>query len=207
MAENSPQAAADKIDDRALAIGRIYGRALLDAAGDQVDALGEEVESLVALLDRSPELEATIASPSLDAASRRDLIEKVFRGRASDLLTDALQVINRKERLRDLRSVLAGFRRELRERRGILQVEARSAVPLSSALRERLVQAVTKSTGRKIELIEKIDAALLGGLVLQAGDQRIDSSVATALKTIGGRLFERGAREIQSGKVGYATEG
>src|SRR4029434_4297416 len=94
-----------KMDTRDLAVGRLYAEAMLDLAEEQgqSDALLEELKDLAGSLDQSPKLEHFLASPLVDEEGRARVIEELFRGQASDLLVDSLQVINRKERLGPLR--------------------------------------------------------------------------------------------------------
>ncbi|HXU44792.1 MAG TPA: ATP synthase F1 subunit delta [Thermoanaerobaculia bacterium] len=188
------------IDHKTFALGRLYGRALLDAAGlDDAEALGGELAEVAALLDRAPDLETFLASPTVDAEAKTAAIEKTFRGRASDLLTDALQVIGRKGRLSALRAIVAGFEAEHREARGILAATVETARPLEPAQLAALEAAIAQYTGKRIELTEQVDPKLLGGVVVRAGDERIDGSALAALAAVSARLGVRAAREIVSG--------
>lgn len=191
------------IDNNTRALGRLYGRALLDAAtetsGTEAAALSLELVEIGTLLDRQPDFEAWLASPSVNAKEKTAAIEKLFRGRASDLLTDALQVIGRKGRLAGLRAIVAGFQAEYREARGILSASVETARPLSEAQRTDLAAAIGTYTGKTIEITEKLNPALLGGIVVRAGDERIDGTAASALARFSARLDVRAASEIVGG--------
>lgn len=192
------------IDNNARALGRLYGKSLLDAATAtgpaEAEALSAELSELGNLLDREPDFEAFLASPSVDAKLKTAAIEKIFRGRSSDLLTDALQVIGRKGRLAGLRAIVAGFAAEYRDARGILSATVETARPLSAAQRADLVAAIGAYTGKSIEITEVLNPALLGGIVVRAGDERIDGTAASALARFSARLDGRAASEIASGK-------
>ena len=190
------------VDVRDLPVGHLYAAALLDLAEErqQGDATYEELQELVRAIDASPDFAHFLASPLVDAKLRAALLEKHLRGRASDLLVDALQVINRKGRLGLLPEIAEAYRRELRRRRGLVDAHVTSAVPLSPALRARLTESLRRFSGREPFLIEKVDPHLLGGTVVEIGGQKIDTSVATRLREMGGAMRERASREIQSGK-------
>lgn len=191
------------IDNNTRALGRLYGKALLDAATEtsatEAEQLAGELTELGLLLDREPDFEAWLASPSTDAKQKTAAIEKIFRGRASDLLTDALQVIGKKGRLAGLRGIVAGFHAEHREARGILSASVETARPLSAAQRADLTAAIGTYTGKIIEITEKVNPALLGGVVVRAGDERIDGTAASALARFSARLDVRSASEIAGG--------
>jgi F-type H+-transporting ATPase subunit delta len=195
------------VDDRNLAVGRLYAEAMLGLAEErgQADALLDELVELVQFLDQNPQVEHFLASPLVEEDARARVIEGLFQGKASDLLVDSLQVINRKGRLTQIRAVAEAYRTALRDLRGYVDVAVRTAVPLNDALRSRLMDAMTSLTGKKPTLHERIDPALLGGMVVEVAGKKIDASVASRLHGLSEALAARASREILSGGV-YAAE-
>jgi F-type H+-transporting ATPase subunit delta len=59
--------------------------------------------------------------------------------------------------------------------------EVRSAIPLTEEQKARLADALSKATGKKVEVKVVIDPSVLGGLVAQVGDTVIDGSVRARL--------------------------
>lgn len=195
-------------NDKELGVGRLYAEAILNVAeeGGQGDALLEELDGLVAYLDRKPDLERFFSSPLVGEDARTQVIEDAFRGKASDLLVDSLQVINRKGRLDALRGITAAYRTAYRDRRGIMDVHVKSAVPLSEAQRARLTAALSSSTQRTPALIETVDPSLLGGMVIEIEGRKIDASVASRLHHLSEALLLRASREIHRGSTAYVAE-
>lgn len=195
------------VSNQDLIVGRLYAKSILDLAEErgQADELLEEMAEVVKQLDRSPELEAFLGSPLVEEEARAKVIEDLFRGRASDLLADALQVVNRKGRLGYLRAIAQSYRTEHRELRGWVDVHVRTAVPLSPDLRTRLQDAIAAFTGRKPDLIERVDPSLLGGMVVEVAGQKIDASVASRLRDLSENLLARASQEIHSGRA-YVAE-
>ena len=195
------------VDDRELNVGRLYAEAVLDLAEEQGqgDAVGEELAELAGYLDRNAELESFLASPLVDEGARAKVIEQLFRGKASDLLVDALQVINRKGRLGVLRAIAEAYRRAHRDRRGWVDVNVRTAVPLSAGLRGRLADSIAAFTGKKPTLLEQVDPSLIGGMVVEIEGKKIDASVASRLRDLSETLLARASREIHTGRA-YVAE-
>jgi F-type H+-transporting ATPase subunit delta len=189
------------VDFRDLGVARVYARAMLDlaAAQDQADALLEELQQLGQAVAANPELATFLASPLVSGEARAEVLEKVFRRRASDLLVDALEVINRKGRLGLLPAIIEAYRGEYRELRGLVDARVTTAVPLTAAQRTRLTQAVAALTGKQPELIERVDPAILGGLVVEVAGQKIDTSLAMQLRDVGAALAQRAALELHRG--------
>ena len=186
------------IDDKQLAIASVYARSILELAERQgvTDSLIAEFEELSSSLAGNEELTDFFSSPLIDGKQRGASLEKMFRGKASDLLVDSLQVINRKGRLEMLTTIVTALHQERQALRGEMDVEVATAVPLTEALRARLQQAVDRFTGKKSCLIEVVDPQLLGGMMLRLRDQKIDSSVARELEKMNETLATRTSREI-----------
>jgi F-type H+-transporting ATPase subunit delta len=196
-----------KVDDRDLAVGRLYAEAMLGLAEErgQSDALLDELKELVEFLDQNPKVEHFLASQMVDEEGRARVLEDLFRGQASDLLLDSLQVINRKGRLGQLRAIAESYRVALRDLRGWVDVHVRTAVALDDAQRTRLQDVLAASTGRKPTLFERIDPSLLGGIVVEVAGKKFDASVASRLHDLSEALLTRASREIHSGTA-YVAE-
>ena len=58
-----------------------------------------------------------------------------------------------------------------------IEAEVISAFPLSDAQQSLLAEKLKQRLGRSVNLIAKVDANLLGGAIVRAGDLVIDGSV------------------------------
>jgi F-type H+-transporting ATPase subunit delta len=186
------------IQERNAGVARIYGQALLALAEErgEAEALLAELEELAELASRDPDLEDFLSSPLVDAERRRQVIEKLLRGRESDLLVDALQVLNRRGRAGLLPALAAAYRAQLKALRGVVDAEVVSAVALNAELRRKLAAALAGFTGKRPELAERVDPSLLGGLVVEVEGEKIDASLAARLRAFAGALAARAEREL-----------
>lgn len=192
--------ASTKADEQALA--RVWSDAVFSLAASRgvEDGVLEEWRGLVELLDRDSALEAVLASPLVNNEEKRQLLEKGFRGKASDLFVDTLQVLRSKGRLGLLRFVAAAFHDTWMASKNQVEVRVTSAVPLTPELRQSLASAASKFSGREAHLDEKVDAGLLGGLVVRVGDQKLDDSVVWELEFLQQAFLARASRELLSGR-------
>jgi len=196
------------VDERSLGVARLYARSMLAVALEQgaAEELGDELDAVLEGAVRDREFGAFLMSPVLERDKRRQSLEKALRGRASDLLIDSLQVINRKGRLQILPQVVEEYHEAHRETLGQVEVRISTAVPLTEAQREDLHRRTRESTGKETFLIEKVDPNLLGGLVVQMGDQKVDMSVRRDLQLLSARFVRRLSEEIVGGGR-FVTEG
>jgi len=197
-----------KLDDRDVANGRVYAEAIFDLAEEsgQGDALLDELQQIAALADSDPKLGHFFGSPFVDEGTRARVIETMFRGKASELLVDSLQVINRHGRLGLLRAVAEAYRLAHRARRGLVDVVVRTAVPLTDSLRARLAEVLTGVLpNMRPALIERVEPSLLGGIVVEVAGWKYDASVANRLEGLSEALHTRASEEILRGTA-YVAE-
>ena len=190
----------DKVDEQQLAIARVYARSLLELArkNHEEESILEEFDTLWEHLRRQPEFEQVLYDPGVDEVERAEILERVLRNRANDLLVNTLQVMNRKDRTRMFRALVQAYREELEELQGVVEASATTAVPLPEETRKRLVEVLERRTGKKIVLHESIDETLLGGMTLRLGDHKFDSSIARELWRVGALLDERASSELHA---------
>ena len=55
---------------------------------------------------------------------------------------------------------------------------------MSASLREKLIGKLEAASGCRVDLVEKLDPAILGGIVLRYRGTEIDASVASGLERI-----------------------
>lgn len=88
---------------------------------------------------------------------------------------------------------LAGHIAELYEHyradeQGFLDARVVSAYPLDAAENKQLAKSLQKALGKKVRLDISVDRALIGGVVIRAGDKVIDGSVKGQLQRLAKRL-------------------
>jgi len=178
-------------------VARIYARSAFALAEQQdaAESLQEELEELVKQLDKEPALENFLSSPLVEIGERQQMLDRLFAGQMSEILLDTLQVMNRKGRSGLVRALAEAYRQEFEERTGRITVTVRTAVALSENLRQQLLEATSRFTGRHASLMETVDEALIGGMILLVGDQKIDSSVAKELRQLEAQVLDRASLE------------
>jgi F-type H+-transporting ATPase subunit delta len=192
-----------KLDDRHIGVARIYSRALLELAEKQsvADVVLAELGEIAGLVERDERFAGFIASPLVDPDDRERFLEKVFRGRAADVLVDALQVMNRKGRLALLPTLAAVYHEDHEALRGRVEARVVSAVKLTEAASERLRRTLARSTGLTVDLVESVDPGLLGGLVVRVGDRKYDGSVLHKVRVLRAIFDERAKQHIYQSRA------
>jgi len=85
-----------------------------------------------------------------------------------------------------INKIIGEFKAYTKKQEGIQEVELVSARPIGIEIRQRLISILNRKS--KIELKEKIDPGLLGGMVIKIGNTMIDGSIRRRLSILSDKL-------------------
>ena len=161
-----------------------YAGVLFDAAAatDEVDAVSTQLEAVVRLVRGNAPLRDAMLDDSVDGAQRAQVARNVFAGLNASLV-DALAVLVERDNFDLLSSVVEEYGRVAEERRGIVAVDITTAVELTAALRDTISAKLSADLGKGVVLREKVDPAIIGGIVISTHGRRIDASIASQLES------------------------
>jgi len=96
-----------------------------------------------------------------------------------------LKILTEKGYTRHFADCCKAYRQNYNLDHGILEVTAVTALALSRDQADRLSQKLAKVTGKTIDLVNRIDPAVLGGVRLDYDGKRLDDTVSHRLESIG----------------------
>jgi F-type H+-transporting ATPase subunit delta len=164
-----------------------YATALFELA--EADQAFDEVERDLArfgeMMDSSDDLARMVRSPVFSADEQERAVAAVLDKAGIDGLTgNFIKLVARNRRLFAIRDMIRSYRALLAEHRGEVTAEVTSADKLSDAQLEALKDELRISIGRDVQIETRIDASLLGGLVVKVGSRMVDSSLRTKLQSL-----------------------
>jgi len=159
-------------------LARPYAKAAFELAQAQ-DNLSAWDESLnvAAAVSADDAVASWLQSPSADRSQVIDIIRTAAGGTLDQQFENYLSVMAANDRLSLLVEISAMYGRFHQQAEKRLQVQVVSATALNDDQAERMSNALSARFDRKIELNNEIDADVLGGAVIYAGDQVIDGSL------------------------------
>ena len=129
-----------------------------------------------------------LANPSVPPAMRIDVATKILDGRVSDKARNLVILLVHRARSDRLPDVVREFQRLYDMRAGIVNATVTSATPLDDdelgVLRARLGQRA----GGQVRMTSAVDPSILGGVIVQLGDQLIDGSIRGRLERLRTKL-------------------
>lgn len=168
-----------------------YASALMSLAksNNLSEEFGNEIRSLLGLLESSQELREFLGNPLIKPDAKKAVIKQIAGEDMNPLMRSFLSLLIDKGRILFLEGIGKQYLTQLRELNQTVLAEVTSAVPLSDAQQQTVrekVQAMTSA--RQVEIETKIDADLIGGVVIKVGSQVIDASLRGQLRRLGIRL-------------------
>jgi F-type H+-transporting ATPase subunit delta len=170
-------------------IARPYAKAAFEYARDakpSAEAFADWSQGLAlgTQVVADPRIAELIKNPELTAADHASLVNDVLGERLNPGIKNFVRVLAENDRLLLLPEILAHFEFLRSQAENTVDVEVVSAVPLDAAQAEKLKQALDKRLKAKVQLKNTVDAGLLGGAVIRAGDLVIDGSLKGRLERL-----------------------
>lgn len=168
--------------------GRINGwaSALFDLAQAEgaLESTERDLFTVSRAMSDSTELRDALANPQLPLERKNGILDDLLGGRSSDLVRGIVSLVVSQGRATDLPAIVDAFVAKSAASRSRAVAEIRSAIPLDQPTVDRLVAALSKATGKQLEVKTIVDPDLIGGVVAQVGDIVIDGSVARRLTSL-----------------------
>ena len=171
-------------------VGSAYGEALYDLA--KGEGLTEQILGQLSVLDGSfrqePDFLRLLQSANLTKQERCQILENSFRGKVHDYVLNFLKILTEKNYARHFSDCTAAYRRHYNLDNDILVVTAITAVALTQEQSGKLSQKLSAITGKKIDLCNRVEPGILGGVRLDYDGMRLDDTVSHRLEAIGAML-------------------
>ena len=171
-------------------VGTVYGQGLYQLAKEEgiEEQILQQLQVLGECFDAQPEYLKLLASHNLPKQERIGLLDDGFREQVHPYVLNFLKLLTEKGYIRQFGSCCRAYREQYNEEKGILEVRAVSATQLNDEQKQRLTQKLTTITGKQIDLVCKVDPAVLGGIRLNYDGMQVDGTVQGRLDAIGRQL-------------------
>lgn len=164
-----------------------YVKSLLGLAVEQnaLESVHQDMKMFDELCDKNRDFLVMLRSPIIKHERKRDILGKIFKGKVHPLTWAILDIITRKNREPLLPAIANDFHRAYNEYQGVGLASVTTAFAIDQSIRSEIEAiAIKLSSLQKTELVEKVDPSLIGGFILNVGDQRIDTSISGKLKSM-----------------------
>lgn len=165
---------------RDIKVSSRYAKSLLDLAKEQnsVDAVYKDMVDVYQTCQSSKELVLLLKSPIVKSDKKKSILTAVFGDKLSKTGIAFINILITKKRESLLESVAASFIAQYKTLKNIQIAKVVSAIPLTNDLRDKVIALVKDAVkANEIEIEEKVDPEIIGGLIVRVGDKQVDESI------------------------------
>lgn len=168
---------------RSREIARRYAEALYQLASEEdcVDRIVEDYRRAISEVAGVPEFGRFLAHPLVPRDKKNALIEKAFPD-ISEYLRNLFYLLIRNGREGYLGLIYEEFLSLRAEKEGVIRVGVTAAHELPQEDRDRLAARLSAVLGGRVELEERVDPGLLGGVRIEVAGKVLDGTLKAKLK-------------------------
>lgn len=171
-------------------LARGYAQALFQVARaeEALEQVEDELFRFARTVERETKLREALTDIALPPEHRARMVGELLGPKASPHTTNIVSFLVQQGRARELPQIIDSLVELAAREREKAIAEVRAAVPLDADRRERLRAAISRATGKQVELKVLVDPSVIGGLLVRVGDQVFDGTVRRRLQTARERL-------------------
>ena len=168
-------------------VAKRYAKSLMDFAQEQknVDAVFNDVKLIENTIKTSRDFQLFLKSPLVSPKQKEEAMAAIYKGKISTETSKFLNLLAVKGRESELPNIINSFVALYQAQKNIVQAEVSTAIAIDDTLRAKIKKQIGSEN---VELVEKIDPSLIGGMILRIGDQQVDTSIKKQLSDLTQRL-------------------
>ena len=170
---------------------RRHAQAVFQIAREQdtLDKWQADLDEIASAFD-DEDLSRVLESPRIRPDQKQELARQRLAG-LDPLARNLASLLVSKGRVALAGDIAGEYRALLDDHRGVGTAEVTTAVPLDPQAESRIADQMSNATGKRIMLTSRVDADIVGGIVIKIGDRLIDGSTRTKLSAMKNALAER----------------
>jgi F-type H+-transporting ATPase subunit delta len=171
---------------------RRYAEAAFEIA-QRDHAVGAWLEQLdrAAAAVADEEVARRLANPQVPFDARRRALLEIVADEPLPPVANLVSLLLRRRRIDLLPSLAREFRRIYNRSQGIVEATVTSAAELDDAEMKQVSARLEQLAGARVQIEQRVDPALLGGVQVRLGDKLIDGSVRGRLERLRATLAAR----------------
>lgn len=168
--------------------GKRYAQAIFELAleQDQLDQWDGDLEFIESVL-QDDEFKALLKHADVSVANKIKAIDSVM-GDVHPLVRNLVSLLVTRGMVDAVSDLRAAYTELLDKHLGRQRVQVTSAVPLEQRELDRITQFVTNLVRKEVVVFTDVDDSILGGVVIQIGDQLLDGSTRSQLDALRNRM-------------------
>ncbi|KXZ40525.1 F-type H+-transporting ATPase subunit delta [Alkalithermobacter thermoalcaliphilus JW-YL-7 = DSM 7308] len=150
----------------------------------------EELKIISSNFEENEKFFKMLKTPILSKQEKKELIENIYKDKASLEIVNFLKVLIDKDRISIIREIVDIYKQLLNENKNEIQAIAITAVPMSEESLKELTYKLCEKTKKNVKVKNQVDPTVLGGVLVKMGNEEIDGTVKTKLEKLKKQLHQ-----------------
>lgn len=163
-------------------IAKRYARALMRVVGESnMKEVCDQLSEITSLFDHEA-IGKVLSSPVVPADLTIKVLENVSdQVKAPEDMKKFLKSVAKAGRIKLLPSIARAFQEIVDEKQNLVRATLKTAVEVDDAKAANVSDILAKKLGKTVQLDRQVDPSILGGMVVQIGNNKIDMSLKTKI--------------------------
>jgi F-type H+-transporting ATPase subunit delta len=163
-----------------------YAKSLVDLATERgvVEEVSNDMAFFIKVSEENRQFMKVMGSPIVRHDTKLKILKEVFESNVSPVTFSILKILTKKNRESLITAIADEFQKLYNQQKDIEVATVTTVEPLTDAQRTEFKEAVAKSTGKTVQLVENTDETLIGGYILKVGDSQVDTSIRRKLNDL-----------------------
>jgi ATP synthase F1 delta subunit len=166
-------------------VAHAYADALFGIAKEKgkLDQVRDQLGQFADAVDGNRDLQVFLFSPYFSSAEKSAGVKRAVVG-AEPEFVNFLDLVIDKQRMPEIFRIRRQFEELWKHENRRIDVTVTSAVELDPAVVTKIGKEIERQTGQEVDLASRVDAEILGGVVLQVGNMVLDASIRNRLEKL-----------------------
>jgi F-type H+-transporting ATPase subunit delta len=166
-------------------VAHAYADALFGIAKEKgrLDQVRDQLGQFADAVDGNRDLQVFFFSPYFSSAEKSAGARRAIEG-AEPEFVNFLDLVIEKQRMPEIFRIRRQFEELWKHENRRIDVTVTSAVELDPAVVSKIGEEIERQTGQEVDLASRVDAEILGGVVLQVGNMVLDASIRNRLEKL-----------------------
>ncbi len=172
------------MDESAISVRYAKAVFTLSLEKNKLQSLKNDMEIIYSACKDSSDFNLLLKSPVVKTSEKIKLLNLIFENRIDSLTQNFLTLITQNKRELFIPAISRNVLEFIRKEKNIKSAVLTTAGKIDHSIINKIQKILEKELGGEVELAQKVNPKIIGGLILRIDDKQYDGSVATQLKKV-----------------------
>ena len=174
-------------------IARRYAKAFFEFSHElgKIEAISKDVQYICDTFQENKELRFAITNPIIHIDKKNAILHALFKDKVDSVTLQYIQLVLKKRREIHLDLMCLEFDKLYKAHKNIVTLFIDSVEPLEKYVLTAITNKVKSYLDAELEIIERINPQLIGGVALHFNDYFVDASVKNSINRLRKELVDK----------------